>query len=91
MLIAGHTLINSHVGRACATCHARWINIRNATLADLDKPHFAHVGNLTRDEIREIAAERGAEDARIAQATLTAVGLGIGGMAAGAEAMDCAE
>lgn len=70
------------------TCGRRWIDIRNTTLADLDKPHIAHIGNATRNEIDQIMAEAARENARIAEATLTAAGFGIGGSLPGSETME---
>ena len=82
-MIAGHTLIETSRGRACAGCQRRWVDIRSATLADVGQPGFAHVDPVNEREIREIMAEREREDAVIAEATRVAAGLGIGGMAAG--------
>ena len=90
--IAGHYFTDSPHGRICvavlsggAVCHRRWLDIRNATSADIGKPHIAHIGNLTTTEAEQIAAERDREDIRIREATLAAAGYGIGGMAAGGD------
>lgn len=95
MMVVGHDFRDGHLGRACVlllnggdTCRRRWVDIRNATLADLDKPNIAHVGNLNHGEIDQIVSERAKEDARIAGATLTAAGFGIGGSLPGSETME---
>jgi hypothetical protein len=49
-------------------CGIHWTTIRNTTLGQVGQPGIAHVGNLTRYEYDQIAAERAAEDARIAAA-----------------------
>lgn len=95
-MIAGHTFAETHRGRACIdtvrdadgterVCGRKWVDIRNATLADLNQPHIAHIGNTNHGEIGQIMAEREREDAVIREATRVAAGLGIGGMAAGTE------
>lgn len=99
MMIAGHDFRDGHLGRACVgmirladgteiVCNRRWVNVRNTTLADLDKPNIAHIGNLNHGEIDQIVSERTKEDARIAGATLTAAGFGIGGSLPGSERED---
>jgi hypothetical protein len=90
--IAGHTFAETHRGRACIAlrsdgsgCHRRWTDIRNVTPADAGQPGLAHVDPINLREINEIMAERTREDAVIRDATMTAAGFGIGGMAAGTE------
>jgi len=86
MIIAGHTFAETHIGRACTECWRRWVDIRNVTLADIGKPNIAHSGDATSYQIEQIMREAAAENERIAGATLTAAGFGIGGIAAGDEA-----
>jgi len=83
MIIAGHSFAETHLGRACAVCLRRWIDVRNVTLADVGRPGIAHVDPVNEREIKEIIAEREREDMVIRDATLTAAGFGIGGMAPG--------
>jgi hypothetical protein len=92
--IAGHTFMETHRGRACiatrsdgSICHRRWTDIRNVTPADAGQPNLAHVDPINLREINEIMAEAKREDAVIRNATMTAAGFGIGGMAAGTESV----
>ncbi len=92
--IAGHTFMETHRGRACialrsdgSICHRRWTDIRNVTPADNGQPGLAHVDPINMREINEIMAEAKREDAVIRDATMTAAGFGIGGMAAGTDSV----
>jgi hypothetical protein len=57
-MVAGHLFFPSGV---CG-CGRRWLDIRNSTAADLDKPHVAHSGKLTTFELEQINQARARED-----------------------------
>lgn len=54
-VIAGHVF--DPISGACS-CGRRFSDISGATEKDIERPYFAHVGNLTETEYREIVAER---------------------------------
>jgi hypothetical protein len=72
-VIAGHQFANTPNGRRCMShqsdgsgvCYRAWVDIRNATEADLGATGIAHVGKLNDAELREIITEREREEAAL--------------------------
>lgn len=60
MTIAGHEFLNGVCG-----CGRHWADIRNVGDEALSQAGIAHMGLLNTEELRQIKAEREAEDARI--------------------------
>lgn len=65
MTIAGHDFQYTIGGCRCVTidyngktCLRAWLDIKDATEADLCKPDIAHTGTLSQRELSEIVAER---------------------------------
>lgn len=55
--IAGHTFVETPDGRRCEVCKKLWVDVSGATDEDVDKPGWAHQGNLTKHELGQIRAE----------------------------------
>lgn len=70
--IAGHAFVLG----VCVTpkqstdghCGRHWLDIRNCTEADINRPDIAHYGNLSSSEFAQIDAQRKAEDAAMSDA-----------------------
>lgn len=82
-LIAGHTFEETPKGRRCTaldhtgkTCFVSWLAIRDADKSDLEKPGFAHVGNLDARELDSIVKERLREEAALWEAVHFAASAG---------------
>ena len=76
-LIAGHTFVDTVNGRICVAerynsetsafipCHRKWVDIMGATMADVGAKGIAHLGLLNAEEVKQIQAEREAEQSRV--------------------------
>jgi hypothetical protein len=83
--IAGHDFRETPGGRVCVghsmanygPCGARWLHVRTATEADIERPYgFAHLGKMNWAEYREIRKEVEREEAAIWEAVVDAASAG---------------
>lgn len=49
-------------------CGRHWLDIRNCTATDLNKPDIAHYANLNAAELNQIVTQRQAEEAAMSVA-----------------------